>query len=69
MKGLVCLLFAASLTSSANAAGAAEITQGNFDSLTKGKNSFVKFVRTRMNDIFEFAWYSYQKGRHHLLRI
>ena len=37
------------MTSSANAAGAIEITKGNFDELTKGKNSFVKFVRAVSN--------------------
>jgi hypothetical protein len=32
------------LTRSANAAGAAEINLGNYDALTKGKNSFIKFL-------------------------
>ncbi len=45
-KGLLSLLLVAGLTASANAAGAAEITQENFDTLTKGKNSFIKFVST-----------------------
>ncbi len=44
-KGLLSLLLLG-FAGSANAAGAAEITQENFDTLTKGKNSFVKFVRS-----------------------
>ena len=43
---LLSLLLLAGFAGSANAAGAAEITQENFDTLTKGKNSFVKFVRS-----------------------
>jgi len=42
-KGLFMFTFAA-LVGSANAAGAVELTQENFADLTKGKNSFVKFL-------------------------
>ena len=42
-KGLVLITLAA-LAGSANAAGAVELTKENFATLTKGKNSFVKFV-------------------------
>jgi hypothetical protein len=45
-KGLMLYLLAAFLVvGTANASGAAEITQENHASLTKGKNSFIKFVR------------------------
>jgi len=43
IKGFISVLLAACLTRSANAAGAISITQGNFDALTNGKNSFIKF--------------------------
>ena len=45
-KGLISLLLIACLTNSANAAGAVELTKDNFDAVTKGKNSFIKFVST-----------------------
>jgi putative Mn2+ efflux pump MntP len=45
MKTTILALFAAlSSASVASASGAAELTKGNFDELTKGKNSFVKFL-------------------------
>ena len=45
-KGLVLYTLAAFLVvGTANASGAAEITQENHAIITKGKNSFIKFVR------------------------
>jgi len=44
MKGIIQLLAAACLVTSAKAAGAKEVTLENFDELTKGKNAFVKFL-------------------------
>lgn len=44
IKGLTFLLLIACLNGIANAAGTPEITQENFDALTKGKNSFIKFL-------------------------
>jgi len=46
-RGPISLLLAACLVGSANAAGAKEITHENYDELTKGKNVFIKFVRTQ----------------------
>jgi hypothetical protein len=43
-KGLFSLLLVTCFTSTVNAGGAVAITQGNFDALTKGKNSFIKFL-------------------------
>jgi len=43
-KGLISLLLVTCFTSTVNAGGAVEITQGNFDALTKGRNSFIKFL-------------------------
>lgn len=44
VKGLILTLLAACLVASAKAAGAKEITLENYDELTKGKNSFIKFL-------------------------
>ena len=55
MKGLLSVLLAATLTASANAGGAVEIHSENFDALTKGKNSFIKFVR-HPKEAIEFCW-------------
>ena len=41
---LLSVLLAATLTTSANAAGAVEIHSDNFDELTKGKNAMIKFL-------------------------
>ena len=57
-RGLISLLLlVVSLTHSANAAGAAEINQGNYEALTKGKNSFIKFVRKTTN-VFVVSYHS-----------
>lgn len=55
MKGLLSVLLAATLTASANAAGAVEIHSENYDALTKGKNSFIKFV-SYPKEAIAFCW-------------
>ena len=51
------VLAVACLTRSANAAGATEINQGNYEALMKGKNSFIKFVRKTTN-VFVVSYHS-----------
>ena len=46
-KAIIASLMLSNLIGQANAAGAKAINHENFDELTKGKNSFIKFVRTR----------------------